>query len=95
MLPGTRKPVRQVRLDDHRPERLPVAESGLGTHDDLLRLRRAGASCFLVGERLLQAVAAYAAQFGWRETALGYAAACRQVIAPAVADAAVRGHCHA
>jgi glycosyltransferase involved in cell wall biosynthesis len=41
------------------------------------------------------AVAAFAAQFGWRETALGYAAACRQVLAPAAADAAVRGHCHA
>jgi indole-3-glycerol phosphate synthase len=36
------------------PERLLVAESGLGTHDDLLRMRRAGASCFLVGERLMQ-----------------------------------------
>ena len=35
-------------------ERLLVAESGLGTHADLLRMRRAGASCFLVGERLMQ-----------------------------------------
>ena len=31
-----------------------------------------------------EAVAAFAAQFGWRETALGYAAACRQLLAPAV-----------
>jgi indole-3-glycerol phosphate synthase len=36
------------------PERLLICESGLGTHDDLLRMRRAGASCFLVGERLMQ-----------------------------------------
>ena len=35
------------------PERLLVAESGLGSHADLLRMRRAGASCFLVGERLM------------------------------------------
>ena len=34
-------------------ERLLVAESGLGSHEDLLRMRRAGASCFLVGERLM------------------------------------------
>lgn len=35
------------------PERLLVAESGIGSHADLLRMRRAGASCFLVGERLM------------------------------------------
>ena len=35
------------------PERLLVAESGLGSNADLLRMRRAGASCFLVGERLM------------------------------------------
>jgi indole-3-glycerol phosphate synthase len=36
------------------PERMLVAESGLGSHADLLRMRKAGASCFLVGERLMQ-----------------------------------------
>ena len=32
---------------------LLVAESGIGSHADLVRLRRCGASCFLVGERLM------------------------------------------
>jgi indole-3-glycerol phosphate synthase len=35
------------------PDRLLVAESGLATHADLQRMRRAGAACFLVGERLM------------------------------------------
>ena len=35
-------------------DRLLVAESGLASHGDLLRMRKAGASCFLVGERLMQ-----------------------------------------
>lgn len=36
------------------PERLLVAESGLGANGDLVRMRRVGARCFLVGERLMQ-----------------------------------------
>ena len=36
------------------PERLLVCESGLGTYDDLVRMSRVGASCFLVGESLMR-----------------------------------------
>jgi len=35
------------------PERMLVCESGLKTPDDLARMRRAGASCFLIGESLM------------------------------------------
>lgn len=35
-------------------DRLVVAESGLGTPDDLARMARAGARCFLVGESLMR-----------------------------------------
>ena len=31
-----------------------VAESGIGTHDDLVRLSRAGVRAFLVGESLMR-----------------------------------------
>lgn len=34
--------------------RLLVSESGLRTHEDLLRMSKAGARCFLVGEHLLR-----------------------------------------
>ena len=33
---------------------LPVCESGIGAHADLLRMRGAGISCFLVGESLMR-----------------------------------------
>lgn len=33
--------------------RLVVAESGLASHDDLIRMRSAGAAAFLIGERLM------------------------------------------
>jgi len=33
---------------------LPVCESGIATHDDLLRMNKAGISCFLVGESLMR-----------------------------------------
>jgi indole-3-glycerol phosphate synthase len=36
------------------PDRLLVAESGIHGHDDLLRLARVGARCFLVGESLMR-----------------------------------------
>jgi indole-3-glycerol phosphate synthase len=41
-------------------ERIPdeciaVSESGLRTHDDLVRLRAAGFDAFLIGEQLMQA----------------------------------------
>jgi indole-3-glycerol phosphate synthase len=36
------------------PERLVVAESGLGRHEDLLRMRAVGARAFLVGESLMR-----------------------------------------
>ncbi len=36
------------------PDRIVVAESGIRTRDDVLRLAAAGASCFLVGESLLR-----------------------------------------
>jgi indole-3-glycerol phosphate synthase len=35
-------------------DRVPVAESGIRAHADLLRLANAGARCFLVGEHLLR-----------------------------------------
>lgn len=35
-------------------DRVPVAESGIRTHADLLHLANAGARCFLVGEHLLR-----------------------------------------
>jgi glycosyltransferase involved in cell wall biosynthesis len=41
------------------------------------------------------AVASFAAQFGWRETALGFAAACRQLLTPPAAGSPVRRPCHA
>ncbi len=34
-------------------DRVVVCESGLKTHDDLIRMARAGARCFLVGESLM------------------------------------------
>ncbi|HVJ51218.1 MAG TPA: indole-3-glycerol phosphate synthase TrpC [Aliidongia sp.] len=34
--------------------RLAVSESGIKTHDDLIRMKAAGASCFLVGESLMR-----------------------------------------
>ena len=37
------------------PGRLIVSESGIGSHDDLVRLKDAGASAFLVGEALMRA----------------------------------------
>lgn len=37
------------------PERLPVAESALTSHADLLRFRAAGAAGFLIGETLMRA----------------------------------------
>ncbi len=37
------------------PDRFPLAESGIKSHDDLLRLSRdAGVHCFLVGEHLMR-----------------------------------------
>ena len=36
------------------PDRIVVAESGIRTREDILRLAGAGASCFLVGESLLR-----------------------------------------
>lgn len=36
------------------PDRIPVAESGLRTPDDVRRMARAGARCLLVGEHLLR-----------------------------------------
>jgi len=36
------------------PDRIVVAESGIRTREDVLRLAQAGASCFLVGESLLR-----------------------------------------
>ena len=36
------------------PDRIVVAESGIATRADVLRLAKAGASCFLVGESLLR-----------------------------------------
>ena len=35
-------------------DRFIIAESGIRTHDDLVRLCDAGARCFLVGESLLR-----------------------------------------
>jgi len=35
-------------------EKLAVAESGIGSHDDILRLRKAGINVFLVGETLMR-----------------------------------------
>jgi indole-3-glycerol phosphate synthase len=36
------------------PDRLLIAESGIRTHEDVLRLGRVGAQCLLVGESLLR-----------------------------------------
>jgi indole-3-glycerol phosphate synthase len=36
------------------PDRIPVAESGLRTPEDVRRMARAGARCLLVGEHLLR-----------------------------------------
>ena len=36
------------------PDRIVVSESGIGTHDDVMRLNAIGASGFLVGESLLR-----------------------------------------
>lgn len=40
-------------------------------------------------------VAQFASQFGWQETAVGYAAACRALLAPSAVACGVRGPCHA
>jgi len=52
----------EVRLEtsflliDHVPEEcVAVCESGLRTHDDLLKLRSAGFDAFLIGEALMLA----------------------------------------
>ncbi|HEU5411752.1 MAG TPA: indole-3-glycerol phosphate synthase TrpC [Candidatus Acidoferrales bacterium] len=43
-----------LRLAQHIPEEcIAVSESGIRTHDDLLRLREAGFDAFLVGEHLM------------------------------------------
>lgn len=45
-----------LRLIESVPEtRVAVSESGLGTAEDLVRLRAAGFDAFLIGERLMQA----------------------------------------
>jgi len=45
-----------VELIERIPEQcIAVSESGLRTHDDLLRLRDAGFDAFLIGEQLMQA----------------------------------------
>jgi indole-3-glycerol phosphate synthase len=45
-----------ARLIDEIPDDVvAVAESGLRTHDDLIRLRATGYDAFLVGERLMTA----------------------------------------
>lgn len=36
------------------PSTLGVCESGINTHDDLLRMKRVGLNCFLVGESLMR-----------------------------------------
>jgi indole-3-glycerol phosphate synthase len=36
------------------PGTLAVAESGLGSPDDLARMSAAGANCFLIGESLMR-----------------------------------------
>lgn len=38
-----------------QPPILGVCESGISTHDDLIRMRKAGLHCFLVGESLMRA----------------------------------------
>jgi indole-3-glycerol phosphate synthase len=38
-------------VDDSR---MLVAESGLFTHDDLARMAKVGAQCFLIGESLMR-----------------------------------------
>ena len=44
-----------IELAPHVPsDRFLIAESGIRTHADILRLAEAGASCFLVGESLLR-----------------------------------------
>ncbi|WP_428378134.1 indole-3-glycerol phosphate synthase TrpC [Lichenicoccus sp.] len=43
------------------PDRLVVAESGIGSREDVLRLAAVGATCFLVGESLLRQADAGAA----------------------------------
>jgi indole-3-glycerol phosphate synthase len=43
-------------LIDHVPEScIAVSESGLGSHDDLQKLRAAGFDAFLIGEQLMLA----------------------------------------
>jgi len=43
------------RLSQRVPrEKLLVAESGIGSHDDIVRLRKAGVNVFLVGETLMR-----------------------------------------